>query len=68
MHRVLIPFLIPIPGVGPPSMFFIQAGQMLQQLTHTNEVMPPRTLLLLVVMGFMSLAPIVLKKKLAKYF
>jgi hypothetical protein len=49
-------------------MFFIQAGQMLQQLTHTNEVMSPKTLLLLVAMGFLSLAPIVLKRKLAKYF
>lgn len=56
------------PGVAPPSMVFIQAGQMLHDITHTNEVMSPHKLLLLVGMGFLSLAPILLKKKLAKYF
>eukprot|EP00123_Amoebidium_parasiticum_P004902 comp16176_c0_seq1/m.13793 comp16176_c0_seq1/g.13793 ORF comp16176_c0_seq1/g.13793 comp16176_c0_seq1/m.13793 type:complete len:273 (-) comp16176_c0_seq1:94-912(-) len=53
-------------GVGPPTMFFIKAGQTLQQLSHTGEVMSYWSMAGLVALGFVFLLPIVFKQRLAK--
>lgn len=51
-------------GVAPPSFLYIQAGSTLEQLTHTSISWSWTSILLLTVCASLSLAPILLKKKL----
>uniref|UniRef100_A0A8R1HWI8 VTT domain-containing protein n=1 Tax=Caenorhabditis japonica TaxID=281687 RepID=A0A8R1HWI8_CAEJA len=51
-------------GVAPPSFLYIQAGSTLEQLTHTSVTWSWTSIILLTVSAVLSLAPILLKKKL----
>jgi len=53
-------------GVGPPSVLWIRAGWTLQQMTTT--AVPTSTFVVLVLLGFVSLLPVLFKEKIAKKF
>ncbi|CAA87776.1 Transmembrane protein 41 homolog [Caenorhabditis elegans] len=51
-------------GVAPPSFLYIQAGSTLEQLSHTSVAWSWSSIVLLTGSAILSLAPILLKKKL----
>ncbi|KNC79289.1 hypothetical protein SARC_08321, partial [Sphaeroforma arctica JP610] len=68
LHVAVWPFFIgTFIGVAPPSIFFIQAGQVLSSLGSTSEVIGPGRVVLLLLLGLVSLAPIIFKKRFAAY-
>lgn len=55
-------------GVAPPSFVAIQAGQTLNKLTSTSDALPWTTILLLGAFAFLSLVPVVFKRRIGKKF
>lgn len=58
----ILPFFFgTLVGVAPPSFFFIQAGTTIHQMTTTNAVISWTSMLVLLLFGLLSLAPILYK-------
>jgi len=53
-------------GVAPPSIFFINAGYTLQQLSEQEIKAPWHVLVMFFAMGFISLLPVIYKEKFQK--
>jgi uncharacterized membrane protein YdjX (TVP38/TMEM64 family) len=59
----ILPFFLgTFAGVAPPSVFFIQAGKTIHQMTSTN-VISWTSMLFLFLLGLLSLAPILYNRK-----
>lgn len=54
-------------GVAPPSLIYIQAGTTLNQLTSSTSVFSVKSVLGLVVIAILSLAPIAIPKLFPKF-
>ena len=59
--------LIDDQGVAVPSILFVRAGSVIQDLTSTNDIANWQTGLAFTVGGAVLLLPILLKEKLKKY-
>ena len=57
---------LPISGVGIPSIFYVRAGSVLQELTTTKDIIPWTTMLSLILFGFLTLIPVVFKNQFSK--
>jgi uncharacterized membrane protein YdjX (TVP38/TMEM64 family) len=65
----LIPFVLgTFVGVAPPSLIYIQAGTTLNTLANSSSVFSVKSVLALVIVSFLSLAPIALPKLFPKLF
>lgn len=57
-----------LPGVGIPSLLFVNMGRTLQQLTAEEAKLPLSTLFWLLCFGLVSLVPVLAKEQLRKRF
>lgn len=60
--------LFKISGVAPPSFVAIQAGTTLNQLTSSSDALSWTSLIVLVVLGLLSLIPVLMKDRLKRKF
>lgn len=65
----LLPFWIgTFLGVGPPSIIAIQAGTTLHQLTSPNDAVSWTSIIILLLLGVVSLIPVLLKDVMKTFF